>query len=210
MAADFAVGKYPVTNGEVREYEIVQLLRNQTYSYESHAQKEKLFVITGSCRIKHGDILVDLQEGGVFHRSFGVTNHISVQPTEESVIVIIRGAWGEDLGACGVFTLDRSETPENMGDPVSYDRNTHFDNHYHDCDEYWIIAAGFGTVVVDGVTSSVKPGEYIFTPAGTHHDFPMVIEKVHGVYFETSMYGLRRTGHLWNHTHGKADRNDYV
>jgi mannose-6-phosphate isomerase-like protein (cupin superfamily) len=39
---------------------------------------------------------------------------------------------------------------------------------------------------------------------GHHHDMPSVNSPVQAVYFETTLAGDKRTGHLWNHTHGPA------
>jgi len=39
---------------------------------------------------------------------------------------------------------------------------------------------------------------------GWHHDFPRVDRSVKAVYFETTMQGKKRRGHLWEHTHGPA------
>jgi len=39
---------------------------------------------------------------------------------------------------------------------------------------------------------------------GHHHDFPLVATPVRAVFFETTLGGARRRGHLWNHTHGPA------
>ena len=43
------------------------------------------------------------------------------------------------------------EDPRDSGDPVDYPKTTGFDNHYHDCDEYWIIYEGSGVAVKAGV-----------------------------------------------------------
>jgi hypothetical protein len=46
---------------------------------------------------------------------------------------------------------------------------------------------------------------------GHHHDFPQVREPVWAVYFETTLRGAKRRGHLWEHTHGPARPTvDYV
>ena len=57
----------------------------------------------------------------------------------------------------------------------------------------------------EGVTYDVGPGDCIATGMGFHHDFPRVREPVKAVYFETTMEGQKRRGHLWNHTHGTAE-----
>ena len=90
------------------------------------------------------------------------------------------------------------------GDPVAYPKSTGFDAHYHDCDEYWVVLRGVGTVVIGGRHSTVGPGDAIATGTGHHHDFPEVQAPVDAVYFETTLEGQKRIGHLWEHTHGTA------
>ncbi|MGH2616746.1 MAG: cupin domain-containing protein, partial [Thermomicrobiales bacterium] len=89
-------------------------------------------------------------------------------------------------------------------DPVSYPKTTSFDSHYHDCDEYWIVWAGRGVAVSEGQEYEVGPGDCVATGMGHHHDFPRVQEPVQAVYFETTLQGAKRRGHLWEHTHGLA------
>ena len=124
----------------------------------------------------------------------------------ETTTVLIRvcGRWGTETGGSGVFTLDNSEPPRNIGDPADYPRTTDFDNHYHDCDEFWILFEGSGLVVSEGVAYEVEAGDCVATRRGHHHDFPRVYETVRGVYVETTLEGEKRVGHLWNHTHGPA------
>lgn len=115
------------------------------------------------------------------------------------------GRWGEETGASGVFTLTNSRTPRNTGAPADYPRSTDFDRHYHDCDEYWILFAGRGLAVSEGIFYQVVAGDCIATGRGYHHDFPIVLETVRGVYLETTLEGRKRLGHLWEHTHGPAE-----
>jgi mannose-6-phosphate isomerase-like protein (cupin superfamily) len=44
-------------------------------------------------------------------------------------------------------------------------------------------------------------GDCVFTKAGDHHDFPIVYETIKGAWFETTLIGGKRKGHLWDHTH---------
>lgn len=121
-----------------------------------------------------------------------------------SVVVELIGTWGDDLGGCGVFSVVNTEFPDQRGDPTSYERSTAIDNHYHDCDEYWIIVDGSGTAVSEGESFEIGPGDCVITGMGDHHDFPRVTAPVRAVFFETTLGGARRRGHLWNHTHGLA------
>ncbi len=54
-------------------------------------------------------------------------------------------------------------------------------------------------------TYEMKPGDCLATGMGHHHDMTLVHEPVRGVYFETTLEGQKRRGHLWDHTHGLAE-----
>ena len=45
------------------------------------------------------------------------------------------------------------------------------EQHPHDEDELYIVAAGSGTFVVDGEPLSFAPGDALLAPAGSHHRF---------------------------------------
>jgi mannose-6-phosphate isomerase-like protein (cupin superfamily) len=119
-----------------------------------------------------------------------------------TILVRVTGRWGAETGGCGVFTLEPGAVSRNTGDPVDYPRSTDFDVHYHDCDEYWIIFDGRGKVMTEGNHYDICAGDCVATGIGHHHDISHVEETLHGVYFETTLEGERRSGHLWNHTHG--------
>jgi mannose-6-phosphate isomerase-like protein (cupin superfamily) len=51
----------------------------------------------------------------------------------------------------------------------------------------------------------VNAGDCIATKMGDHHDFPIVKEKIHGVYFETTLKGEKRLGHLWEKSLKKVE-----
>ena len=97
--------------------------------------------------------------------------------------------------------MKNSESPINIGDSVNYARRTNFDNHFHDCDECWIIFEGSGVAVSENIEYKFSAGDCILTKAGDHHDIPIVYEEISGVYFESTLKGKKRLGHLWNHTH---------
>ena len=61
-----------------------------------------------------------------------------------------------------------------------------------------------GEVVTEGKRFDVRDGDCVATGMGHHHDMPVVHVTIRAVYFETSMAGQKRRGHLWDHTHGEA------
>ncbi len=121
-----------------------------------------------------------------------------------ATLIRVCGRWGREVGSCGVFTLQNTDHSLDDGDPGNYPKTTSFDSHYHDFDEYWILFEGKGVVVTEGKSYAVAAGDCIATGMGHHHDFPRVFETVRGVYFEGTLEGEKRLGHLWNHEHGQA------
>jgi mannose-6-phosphate isomerase-like protein (cupin superfamily) len=71
-----------------------------------------------------------------------------------------------------------------------------FDNHYHDCDEYWLIFKGRGKVMSEGKEYLVKPGDIVCTRAGDDHDVVEVYEDLEAFWFEDATPAGGRTGHL--------------
>lgn len=121
-----------------------------------------------------------------------------------TALVHLAGRWGAETGGCGVFTVDRVEHPTDQGDPVWYPKETAIDRHYHDCDEYWIVVEGAGTAMSEDTLYDIGPGDCLAIGMGHHHDFPLVTAPVRAVYFETTLEGAKRRGHLWEHIHGPA------
>lgn len=199
----FRVTEEPPAWGEVEHVEIVRLRPGETCAFERRAPKEKVFVGEGAGTVTIGSMTWSIAEGEALdwsrERSFAV-----LKVARPLTLVRVAGRWGEETGPCGVFTLDNSFTPGNAGDPRPYPRTTDFDCHYHDCDEYWILFDGHGLAVTEGAFFEVSAGDCVATRRGCHHDFPLVFETVRGVYFETTLTGQKRRGHLWEHTHGPA------
>lgn len=62
---------------------------------------------------------------------------------------------------------------------IRADGTGRFDRHYHDFHEFWLIAAGAGTVTVDDLSHDVVAGDIMYTPAGATHDIVTVSEELH-------------------------------
>ena len=190
---------------ELEFFEIVNLAPGQTHTFARAGKKEKLIVCGGWC-----EIVVD---GKVGVLGFENTNIDLLTPQGQfevrrvgapTVLVRMAGRWGDQVGGSGLFGVGNTDKPSDGGDKVTYRKTTCFDNHFHDCDEYWIVYAGRGTAVSEGKSFEVGPGDCIATGMGQHHDFPIAHEPVKAVYFETTMEGAKRGGHLWEHKNGKA------
>jgi len=71
-----------------------------------------------------------------------------------------------------------------------------FDNHYHDCHEYWLIYKGRALVRSEGVEYQVEPDDIVLTQAGEDHDVVEVYEDLEGFWFEDATPDGGRIGHL--------------
>jgi len=188
----------------MRTFEIVQLAPGQHHTFARISKKEKLILGQGQCRIQyHGATL--LVERGANMDLTSESGHFEViEVVAPSILIRMCGDWGDELGGSGLFTGKSSEHPQDNGDPVAYRKETNFDNHYHDCDEYWILFEGSGAVVSEGKHYEVSAGDCVATGMGHHHNIQRVGERIEAVFFETTLEGQKRRGHLWDHTHGLA------
>lgn len=188
---------------EVKKITQLSIDLNSTTEITKSFSKYALFVISGECTIRtNGYEKIFLENDSLFSDKKNISIRTTTQKTE---IVMIEGNWSDEIGSSAVFKMSRHSTPRNIGDPVDYPRTNDFDNHYHDFDEYWIILKGSGLAVSEGVRNKFYAGDIVATRMGDHHDLPEVYEDIHGIYFETSLRGHKRLGHLWNHTHGKSN-----
>lgn len=186
-------------------FDIIHLHRDESHIYERIGKKEKLFVGKGSCRVKTPEGAVTVSED-MSVDLYVPKGHFEVfEVFSDTTLIRLCGRWGETTGSCGTFAMDNSMSSQNTGDAVDYPRNTEFDNHYHDCDEYWIIFEGQCVAVSEKKVYILDAGDCLVTGMGHHHDLPQIIEPIKGVYFETTLEGKKRLGHLWNHTHGPAE-----
>jgi mannose-6-phosphate isomerase-like protein (cupin superfamily) len=192
---------------ELQHFDIVSLDAGQATTLMWIAPEYKMICVSGSCRVEDDPGTV-MTAGNVWDAPQSIPladdRWIRIEAIEDTTLVLLEGSWSEDTGGSGAFGVKKVENAVNRGDPAPYGRNTAFDNHYHDCDEYWIIVEGDGVAVSEGESWEIQPGDCIVTGAGDHHDFPEVFSPVRAAFFETTLLGARRRGHLWEHTHGMA------
>jgi mannose-6-phosphate isomerase-like protein (cupin superfamily) len=186
---------------ELESFQIVDVPPGREIAWEAAWVANKLVVVDGTVGVQVEGVDQELAEGAVLDAAAG--RH-PLTAAGGATVVLIGGHWGQDCGGSGVFTAAEVDDPHDGGDPVDYPKRTRFDRHYHDCDEYWIIVRGRGTAVSEGSHYQVGPGDCVATRMGVHHDLPLAPEPIRGVYFETTLGGQRRLGHLWEHTHGPA------
>jgi len=183
---------------------IYELVEKTTKSFIISGKKERLFICEGKCRIINGDRQKQVKAGEIIDVRNEIGSKVELKAAESSILIRVGGQWGDELGNSGFFKIENSMTPKNIGDPVEYKHKTEFDNHYHDCDEYWIIYRGKAIAVSEKIVYTISAGDCLVTGHGHHHDMPEVLEILFGIYFETTLMGQKRRGHLWNHKNGAA------
>jgi mannose-6-phosphate isomerase-like protein (cupin superfamily) len=190
---------------ELEYFDIVKLAPGKTHTFERLGKKEKLIVAGGECTISVAGKPVEGKAGTNLDLKTAKGQFEVTDVRADATVVRMSGRWGDEVGGSGIFTLDSVEHPEDQGDPTPYSKTTSLDNHFHDCDEYWIIVAGSGIAVSEGKEYDIGPGDCVATGMGHHHDVRTVYEPVIGVWFETTLEGQKRLGHLWMHKHGPAE-----
>lgn len=188
---------------ELRQFEIIPLARDEAVSRTPSARTERLIGTLGTVQLRRGRRSLLIKEGQFVDIDPADGEWTAEGHADAAQFVRLCGAWGEELAGCGIFRVRPGSGPER-GDAVFYPKNTTIDRHYHDCDEYWIVLEGTGQVVVDDRHSRVAPGDCLAIGMGHPHDFPWVVDDVKAVFFETTLQGRKRTGHLWTRTHGPA------
>ena len=190
---------------ELEYFEIVRLQRGEARVLERVGPQEKLIVCEGECRIAANGELFEGRAGQTnLDLNAGTGAFEITEVSADALLVRMCGRWGSEVGGSGLFFVVKSETPDTGNPLIREAKNTSFDNHYHDCDEYWIIFDGRGVAASEGKLYQVGVGDCVATGRGHHHDFPVVYEPGRAVFFETTMEGAKRPGHLWEHTHGPA------
>ncbi len=189
---------------ELRQFAILDLLDGQAVEQRREQPAERLIVIEGTVQVVLPGRSLVLK----YNQFLDVTDAdrcTLVGRDPRSQLVRLGGSWGPDVGSCGLFVIDNDAHPVNAGDPVTHRKTTSLDVHYHDCDEYWVVTEGRGTAWKDGRFIPLGPGDCLPIGMGHTHDFPTVEQgPVRGAFFETTLRGRKRVGHLWAHTHGPA------
>lgn len=188
---------------ELTDFATVTLAPGESRTFARRAPRERLLVVDGDCRVIIGDARHDASGGDKYEVPDDIRGYTVMAGADPATVVTLSGTWGDETGGWGLFTVVEEDAPER-GDPTDYPKHTRIDNHYHDCDEFYIVLSGEGTAVSEGRHYRVGPGDCLATGMGHHHDFPLVTTPVHAVFFETTLGGERRRGHLWEHTHGPA------
>ncbi len=188
---------------ELEHFEFVQVAPGKSHQCPRRAAKEKLVIHQGQCTLTCRGRSHTAGPGDQFNLTADDPPFELDQVTEPVKAIRMCGRWGDDVGGSGIFErLTNVEDPVEQGDPTDYEKTVEFDNHFHDCDEYWIVFRGTADIVSEGKHYTLAHGDCLLTPMGQYHDVKRIIAPLRAVYFETSMMGPKRRGHLWAHTHG--------
>jgi len=190
---------------ELEYFDIVHLSQGEEHVFDRMGRKEKLIVCSGSCDILDCCDVTPCEKGANMDIAGMDGRFAVINVREPTTIVRMAGRWGDEVGGSGIFTGDNVDTDGYSGDAPLFPKRTDFDNHYHDCDEYWIVFKGSGVAVSEGLQYELGVGDCLATGMGQHHDLIEVHEPLGAVYFETTMEGRKRKGHLWNIDHGPAE-----
>lgn len=191
--------------GEVEEFELVEFEESEPHVFIKECVKEELIVCRGIVVVTFGDVKTTLMEGSKLDlNGTSVANYKIQAQGRNALLCRIAGHW-RSITSSGIFSAQTAELCKN-DTPYSYKKTTAFDNHYHDCDEYWIIFQGEATVASENRLYDVKPGDCVVTGMGWHHDVVCVYgdKPLKAIWFEGGLEGQKRKGHLWETRHGKA------
>jgi mannose-6-phosphate isomerase-like protein (cupin superfamily) len=188
---------------EMREFGVHALRSGEQISFQTEQPRAYFICTTGSIELEPAGNRHTLTVG----QQFEVTRADPVRLTATSDGEFFRaaGCWKEITGA-GIFTVLNGK-PAGGDPPCSSDKQTPFDNHYHDCDEYWILLQGNATVASEEKLHRVRRGVCVATGMGWHHDVLRCEDDggIRAVWFEGTLEGRRRRGHLYDSQHGKAE-----
>jgi mannose-6-phosphate isomerase-like protein (cupin superfamily) len=94
-----------------------------------------------------------------------------------------RPSWS-GIGSAGAFVVTPGTDFAPADDPSGRTWTMgRFDPHYHNTDEYWLIASGRGVIRIDEEQFAFGPGDIVCIEGGKVHDIVGCYERVHGFWF---------------------------
>lgn len=187
---------------ELQSYEFISLTEGKSRILPRKGDKEEIVVCQGTIEV----VGEELNAGQKMDLDSPYTPGFEITALGGNALVFHAAGRWESITSSGVFPVFNGDPAPNQ---TSYDypKSTTFDNHYHDCDEYWIFFAGRCRCVSEGKFYDVGPGDCVVTGMGWHHDVANLIdcESAAAVWFEGTLEGQARMGHLWEPVHGKAE-----
>ena len=190
---------------ELEHFELIHLKQDETVSIPRTGIKEEIIVCAGVVDTVSGDMHNQMAEGQKMDLDSSEAQGYTIKALDGPALVFYAAGRWESITSSGIFWVSQGAPPA-FDTPHDYEKTTTFDNHYHDCDEYWIFFQGRCRAVSEGQFYDVAPGDCLATGMGWHHDVQSVSgdELVKAVWFEGTLEGKKREGHLWEPSHGKA------
>ena len=191
---------------EMEGFDLISLAGGESRDLPRAGAKEQFIVCRGLVRANLGGEALELPEGAKVELDSPAAPALSLAALSEAALVFRAvGRW-QSITSSGIFTV-QSGTPPAHDTPYLYEKSTGFDNHYHDCDEYWVFFEGACRAASEGRLYDVGPGDCVATGMGWHHDVLCVEggRPARAVWFEGTLEGAGRVGHLWEPRHGKAE-----
>lgn len=190
---------------ELEKIELIVLRDGETQFYVHPPKHEHLIVVRGTIHVKTETYLYCLHAGKQMAiEPDALRTYELVASAGGAVVFKATGRWLQ-LSNAGIFTVQKGMAPTN-DTPHGYVKTTNYDNHYLDCDSYWIILSGRARVMSEEKFYEVGPGDCVATGKGWHHDIVHILEgeelKVIGM--EMALEGRKREGHLWEPINGRA------
>ncbi len=191
---------------ELENFQLIQVPKNNSISLPRMGAKEEIVVCQGSVRVDSAAGTPKLATGEKLDLNTADEPGYRFTALDGDALVFHAAGRWESITSSGIFPVFHSDTLAAMQTPHEYEKTTSFDNHYHDCDEYWIFFQGRCKAVSEGKFYEVGPGDCVITGMGWHHDVASLIdsEAALAVWFEGTLEREKRVGHLWEPVHGKA------
>ncbi|MHB1457154.1 MAG: cupin domain-containing protein [Armatimonadota bacterium] len=190
---------------ELEHFELIHLKQDETIRIPRKGMKEEIIVCGGIVHAESGDMQSQLTEGQKMDLDSPDAQGYTIKALDGPALVFHAAGRWDSITSSGIFWVSPGAPPAS-DTPHDYEKTTTFDNHYHDCDEYWIFFQGRCCAVSEGKFYDVAPEDCVATGMGWHHDVQSVSgeELVKAVWFEGTLEGQKRVGHLWEPSHGKA------
>ncbi|MBI3923199.1 MAG: hypothetical protein HY318_17395 [Armatimonadetes bacterium] len=195
----------PPVWGDLEDFEFVELRQGDDLHFARSSDKEEIIVCVGLVTVASPEIDCRLSEGEKLDLdSPGNSSLVVTCLSDKALVFRAMGRW-KSITSSGIFTVQTAFPPTN-DTPYNYEKTTGFDNHSHDCDEYWMIFEGSCRVASEGRIYDVGPGDCVATGMGWHHDVLCLLtdQPVRAIWFEGALEGRKRVGHLWEPVHGEA------
>ena len=192
---------------ELESFDLLELKEGETRKLRREARQEELIVCRGRVTVSAGGVECSLTAGCTLDLAGPSVKRFQVRaaPSGPALVCLLRGRW-QSVSSSGVFAAQTGQPPLQET-PYAYEKTTGFDNHFHDCDEYWIVFEGEATVASEGKFYTVGPGDCVATGMGWHHDILHVkgAQPLRAVWLEGTLAGQCRPGHLCEPLHGQAE-----